>query len=122
MNYTYVVTRVDHDAKCMDVEFTAEGFEPVVVGVRLPAVNEDIEAVINSFAPYAIWMPQVTQYAEVRVGRSGSYVAPTPEQVEQNLQNLKMWQQVEFEKQVGDVLVKFNLLADNPTKIPVTGL
>lgn len=122
MDYTYVVTRVDYDAKSMDVEFTAEGFDPVVVGVRLPAANENFDAVINSFAPYSVWNPQVIQYAEVSVGKSGSYIAPTHEQIEQNLQNLKMWEQIEFEKKVGDVLVKFNLMTSNPAKIPVSEL
>lgn len=106
----------------MDVEFAADGFDPIVVGVRLPSVDENIDAVIHSFAPHSIWNVQTVNYAEVEVGRTGCYIAPTQKEIEQELANAKMWGQIDFEKQVGDVLVKFGLLTINPTKIPVAEL
>jgi hypothetical protein len=42
----------------------------------------------------------------------------TPEQI----QNAKMWEQYEFEKQVGNALVKFGLAESNPATIPVAKL
>lgn len=122
MNYAYTVTRVDQDAKCMEVEFTAEGFDPVVVGVRLPMLGENVDSVIQSFAPYAVWNPPVIEYATVATGTSGSYVAPSAEEVQQELENARMWALAEFEKQVASVLVKFGVLQADPTSIKVTSL
>ena len=122
MNYSYTVTRIDQDAKCMDVEFTAEGFEPIVVGVRLPTLGENVDAVIKSFVPYSTWNPLVIEYTHVAVGTSGSYVEPSPEDVQQEIENSKMWAKVEFEKQIAKVLVRFGVLATDPTEIPVQTL
>jgi hypothetical protein len=44
--------------------------------------------------------------------------ALTPEQI----QNAKMWEQYEFEKQIGDALVKFGLVETNPASIPTAAL
>lgn len=122
MNYSYKVIRVDQDAKCMDVEFTAEGIDPIVVGVRLPMLNEDVDSVIQSFAPHSVWSPQVIEYAEVIVGKSGEYIAPTPELLQQEMENAQMWAQVEFEKRIAKALIKFGLLQSDPTAIGVTAL
>lgn len=122
MNYSYEVVRVDQDAKCMDVEFTAEGFDPIVVGVRLPTVGENVDLVIQSFAPHSMWNPQVIEYASVSVGASGSYTAPSAEQVQQEIENAQMWAKIEFEKSIAKALVKFGVLETDPTAIPVQTL
>ena len=122
MNYSYVVTRVDQGAKCMEVEFTAEGFDPVVVGVRLPMLGENTDSVIQSFAPFAMWSPPKIEYADVATGTSGSYVAPLPEETQQELENARMWAQLDFEKQVAAILVKFGVLQSDPTDFPVARL
>lgn len=122
MNYSYKVVRVDQDAKCMDVEFTAEGFDPIVVGVRLPTVGENVDLVIQSFAPHSVWNPQVIEYASVSVGASGSYTAPSAEQVQQEIENAQMWAKIEFEKSIAKVLVKFGVLETDPTSIEVAQL
>lgn len=36
------------------------------------------------------------------------------------VENIKMWEQYELEKQIGNVLVKFGLVASNPAVIPVS--
>lgn len=106
----------------MEVEFTAEGFDPVVVGVRLPMLGENVDSVIQSFAPYAVWNPPVIEYADVATGTSGSYVAPSAEEIQQEMENARMWAKIEFEKQVAAVLVKFGMLQSDPTSIKVTSL
>lgn len=122
MDYSYTVTRIDQESKCMDVEFVAEGFEPIVVGVRLPMLGEDVDAVIKAFAPRSVWNPPVVEYATVAVGTSGSFVEPSIEAVQQEEENTRMWAAVEFEKQVAKALVKFGLLTSDPTEIPVAQL
>jgi hypothetical protein len=106
----------------MDVEFTAEGFDPVVVGVRLPTVGESVDLVIQSFAPHSVWNPQTIEYASVSVGTTGSYTSPSVEQVQQEIENAQMWAKIEFEKSVAKALVKFGLLDADPTTIPVQTL
>lgn len=122
MDYEYTITRVDQDAKCMDVQFTADGFDPITVGVRLPIVGEDVDSVIHAFAPRSIWESEVVEYVEVPVGKSGSYTAPSLEQLQQQKENMQMWAQVEFEQQIAKVLVKLGVLQSDPTSIEVTQL
>lgn len=47
-------------------------------------------------------------------------VQQTP--TEQDVANAKMWAEIEFQKQVGDTLVKFGLLEANPVSIPVADI
>lgn len=123
MNYSYTITRVDVDAKCMDVEFKADGFDPITVGVRLPVVGEDIAGVVHAFAPSAFWeTPVNTEYQTVEAGTSGIFIAPTQAQIQQEIENAKMWEQISFEKKVAEVLVKFGVLQNDPTTIGVTNL
>lgn len=122
MNYSYTVIRVDQDAKCMDVEFKADGFDPIVVGVRLPMLGENVDAVIKSCAPNFTWNPQIIEYATVAIGTSGRYVASSAEEIQQEMDNARMWAKIEFEKQVAAVLVKFGVLQTDPTSIKVTSL
>jgi len=122
MNYSYEVVRVDEGAKCMDVQYTANGFDPVTVGVRLPLVGENVSAVIESFAPISFWQSQTAEYATVSVGTQGSYTQPTQEQTQQEQNNLQMWAQIEFEKKIADCLVKFGVLSSDPTSIEATQL
>ena len=106
----------------MDVEFIAEGFDPIVVGVRLPRLGEDVDLVIQSFAPRSAWNPQFIEYASVATGTSGRYTAPSAEQVQQEMENAQMWAKIEFEKRVAKALVKFGVLSADPTEIPVQSL
>jgi hypothetical protein len=46
---------------------------------------------------------------------------PTEQEVEIN-QNAIMWEEYNFSKKVGDILVKFGVLTTNPTELPVTTL
>ena len=122
MQYSYTVTRVDQDVKCIEVNFMAEGFSPILVGMPLPRLSDNIDSVIQSYAPWTIWQPQVIEYAEIAVGKSGTYVPPTPEEVEQNLKNAQMWEQVAFDKRIAETLVRLGVLQSDPTTIPVSTL
>lgn len=122
MQYTYSVVRVDQDVKCIEVNFMAEGFSPILVSMPIPRLGDNIDSVIQSYAPWTIWQPQVIEYAEIAVGKSGSYVPPTPEEVEQNLKNAQMWAQVSYDKQIAEALVRLGVIQSNPTTIPVSTL
>ncbi len=53
--FTYLVTRTDPDARCMDVLYVADGYEPVLVGVRAPVAGEDRDQLLKQCAPTGIW-------------------------------------------------------------------
>ena len=66
-NYTYQITSVNAEAKCMEVVYSAEGYESFTVGVRLPYDDETLENVISSYAPVPHW-----------INSTRNYINPTP--------------------------------------------
>lgn len=69
IKYTYRVVAVGD--RTMDVEYEAEGFAPVIVGVPKPREGESIDPIIQSYSPVAFWIDQITPRAEVVAGVSG---------------------------------------------------
>ena len=121
MQISYKVTRIDAAANCMDVEFSADGKEPVIVGVRIPFADEDVDQVIQSFAPTSVWFPRSSEPAAVVDGHSGQMTIPLPSEAPTK-EDLEAWAQAAFEKQVAAALVKFGVLQSDPTTIGVTQL
>ena len=54
-NFTTLVTQIDPVAACMQVLYVADGYEPVLVGVRAQRENEKLEDVLIQYAPVAVW-------------------------------------------------------------------
>jgi hypothetical protein len=128
INYTFAVTRTDTDRKVMEVRYTADGFEPVDVGMPIPLVGQDLTQMIQQYAPSSMWENSIATFQTVNVGHSGTLTfdknAPVnvPAIDPTELANQQMWAQVEFEKKIAAVLVKFGVIINNPTAIPVTTL
>ena len=55
MRYTYAITRVDEDNDVMDVVYSAEGQDDVMVGVPIPREDEDLASVVASYVPLWAW-------------------------------------------------------------------
>lgn len=53
--FTYTVVRVDSDARCMDVVFESPGRPSVTVGTRIPRKGENLDLVMESYAPIGYW-------------------------------------------------------------------
>lgn len=129
--YTYEIIAVNEAARCMEVVYSAEGHQTMHISTRLPTESEPLENVIRIFAPVALWREMEAPVAVPVVGHRGyidentlahqAVLSMTPEEVEARL-NADMWAQLEFEKQVASALVKFGILAVNPTDIPVAEL
>lgn len=120
--FQYKVVSVNKDAGCMDVEFKSDGLPDVLVGVRIPFEGEDVDEVIQSFAPLSVWQPLIVPTQEVSVGHEGAY-APAPAAPDENaVANSELWAQVNFEKAVAKTLVKFGVVEADPTEIAVTTL
>lgn len=54
-NFTYEVTEVDNVHNTMLVVYSCDGYESVTVSTRKPFAGEDIESVINAYAPTIHW-------------------------------------------------------------------
>lgn len=83
-NFTFVVTSVDEAARCMDVVYTADGYEPVPVGVRAPVEGEDLSEVIARAAPIYVWDEIDRARAPLAlpvVGTAGRIEASAPQEV-----------------------------------------
>lgn len=95
---------------------------PIVDGAFL--TGEALHNEIIHRAP--LWVTQRDQEVQVATGfdQIVALVQPlqTDEVTSEQEANAKMWAQVEFEKQVAKALVKFGMLASDPTAIEVTKL
>jgi hypothetical protein len=80
INYTYEVVNVSQEARVMEVVYTAENHDPILVGVQLPTVDQDLEQMIRAYAPWGIWEEKTKVYQVVAVGLTGSFstVDPAP--------------------------------------------
>lgn len=76
--YTYTVLNVDIGARTMEVLYESPGHESMHIGTRIPFEGEDIDAVIDQYAPTALWESKVTPVQDVQVGRTGSLTLPEP--------------------------------------------
>ena len=77
LEYTYEIISVDATAQCMDVKYSSEGREPILVGVRLPFEGEPLELVVDEFSPMAYWLALEAPKVAPKVGATG-VISPTP--------------------------------------------
>ena len=78
INYSYEIVFVDAPAKCMVVQYTAEGFPPMQISTRLPYKGEPVEAVIQQFAPVNLWALSTAPVVAPETGINGEVKAPEP--------------------------------------------
>lgn len=71
MKYSYEITRVDEEARVMDVVYTHETHGSILVGVRLPFEGENLEKLIKSFSPAAYWKELELPVVIPEVGKAG---------------------------------------------------
>lgn len=121
MNYTYTIKRVDINSMCMDVEYSCDGKETVLVGVPVPKEGDSLESVLVRFAPMGVWEPDTQQPMAISENTSGDLPYPTKAGII-NEATLMMHAKEQFENEVAILLVKFGVLQSNPTLIGVTKL
>lgn len=78
IDYSYEIMLVDSASKHMVVNYTAKGFAPMQIGIRLPYEGEDVEAVIRQYAPVNLWVVNNTQVVTPTAGTKGEFKAPEP--------------------------------------------
>ena len=120
IKYSFEIMRVDAQAKCMDILYTANNKPDMLIGVRLPWSDESVLSIVEMYSPIANWVEQERTVLVPEVGLRG-VVEPVVQPV-QNQQNLAMWQQIELEQKIAKALVKFGVLQEDPTAVAVTSL
>lgn len=132
---TYKILEFNKNSGQLVIEF-AVGMAPLTIDVPLKdglfITGTELEEYIQGFIP--TWhlerqtqlnagVPNATVLEQL-VPQTEQVVLPTtltPEQ-EQAQENARMWAELQFEKDVAKVLVKFGVLESDPTVIPVQAL
>ena len=71
ISYTYEITRVDPDAKAMDILYTSPEYGTTLVGARMPWDGEMVEQIAQMYSPVRNWIEQTLAVAPVSAGTSG---------------------------------------------------
>jgi hypothetical protein len=71
LSYTYEITRVDPDAKTMDILYTSPEHGTMLVGARMPWEGETVEMIAAMYSPVRNWVEQTLSVAPVAVGTGG---------------------------------------------------
>jgi hypothetical protein len=80
ITYTYKITAVNEAARCMEVVYTTEGLTTYTIGTRLPFEGEQLESVIQAYAPIPQWIEESTPVVAPEVGVEGTIVPEEPAQ------------------------------------------
>lgn len=71
IRFHYTVKSVDEAARCMEIVYSADGYETMNIGARLPFEGEALEDVIRSFAPIYQWEQSKLPVVVPQVGLNG---------------------------------------------------
>jgi len=70
--YTYEIIKIDEATKTMEVMYSSEGRQSVLVSARIPYIDERLEDVIRMFSPESFWREQETPIQNISNGIVGS--------------------------------------------------
>lgn len=76
--YTFEIVSVNPAARCMEIIYRSDGHQTMHIGARLPFEGENLEAVIQMYAPIAYWEEQQLSVVVPQVGTVGSWTPPAP--------------------------------------------
>lgn len=71
MEYTYEIIKVDEAARCMEISYAAEGYQPMNIGTRLPYEGESVDDIAKMYAPLSYWVEQTALVVLPAVGTKG---------------------------------------------------
>lgn len=71
ISYTYEITRVDPDAKAMDILYTSPEYGTMLVGARMPWEGETVDMIAQMYSPVRNWIEKTLAVAPVVVGEAG---------------------------------------------------
>jgi len=119
LTYAYKVVSTNPDLKVMEVEYSAEGFPTVLVGLQFPKEGVDLSSVIEAYAPVHHWLATTVAYTDVAVDTTGILTystdpVPPPPPDPAALAA----EQLAFEQKVAAVLAKLGVILTDPTATP----
>lgn len=133
----YTITKFDDVNKLVTVTFDDGGWAEIRLTNPLPKNIEDLENIIKQFsAPIEAIEAQNNpdtdlSYIQDQVGIEKITTRNRLTQDQENKQlevdpeveaNIRMWEDIQFQKKIGDALVKLGVLTENPATIPVENL
>lgn len=90
--YTYKVVAVGPHT--MDVEYSNPDYGTIMVGVRIPLLNEDLESVIEAYSPVFHWYDRVQPRQSIQVGIEGTgSTQVAPEVIEDKEALIAAWRE-----------------------------
>lgn len=130
----YTITKFDTETKVVTVTFEKDGWAEIRLTNPLPKNIGELESLIKQFAAplEAVETPDADlSYINAILGQEQSTArfsltedkASVSEPLDPETEaNIKMWEEIEFQKKVGAALVKLGVVSENPATIPVTNL
>lgn len=118
ITYAYQVLSSDFVRKVMTVEYTADGYPTMIVGMPLPTTDSTLTAMIELYAPIQTWRATEQVFIDVPVATTGVVThdpappvvtppAPTPV--------APVFNPAIFEERVLAVLTKYGVPVVTPT-------
>ncbi len=128
----YTITKFDKENKLLVVTFEDGGWAEIGLVNPLPKDQQELENIIKQFtAPKEAIDAQTNPDADLtyidnlinieqECERLVLTQTSTPNEADPEVEaNLKMWQDIEFKKKVGEALVSLGIVENNPAEIPV---
>lgn len=78
MKFTYEVVSVDTQNKVMEVRFSAENEESILVSIDIPREGEDIRDHMAGYAPIQHWEQKRATVQSITVGATGEVWSEHP--------------------------------------------
>lgn len=78
MKFTYEIVSVDTANKTMDVRFSADGEENVLMAMPIPKTGDDIREHMASYAPVNHWEQVKAEVQTMTVGATGDVWSEHP--------------------------------------------
>jgi len=78
MKFTYEIKNVDTTNKVMEVLFSAENQDDVLVSMDMPREGEDIREAMASYAPVHYWKRKSAAVQNITAGTTGEVYADHP--------------------------------------------
>jgi hypothetical protein len=80
IKYNYKIISVDEAARCMEVVYSADGYETMHISARLPYDGESLESVLTMYSPVNLWLEKERTVVTPQVGKVGEVdLTPVPE-------------------------------------------
>ena len=128
----YRITKATPEIGQIEVTYTYNGRALATYAIDVPIVEgafitgDALESEIQHRAP--TWLVEREQAIATAAGfeqitaRVQEFPVAPQELDPEAIANAQMWEQIQFEKRVAQALVKFELLAEDPTAIPSASL